>query len=106
MDSYPNPYGDENVAGMFVTGTSNGEIGHSIFLPAFGFKENFTEKDISQEDRGYYWSTDEGECFYFSKYERRMNSSQTPTNGMFLRPVSEWLRRQLKKKSTIIIQDV
>ena len=89
MDSYPNPYGDENVAGMFVTGRSNGEIGHSIFLPAFGFKKNFTEKDISQEDWGYYWSTDAGQCLYFSKYDLRMDSSQPTTNGMFVRPVSE-----------------
>ena len=90
MDSYPNPnpYGDENVAGMFVTGTSKGEIGHSIFLPAFGF-EDHNEHDISQEDWGYYWLIDAGECLYFSKDELRMNSSQPNTDSMFLRPVAE-----------------
>ena len=92
MDSYPYPnpygYGYENVAGMFVTGTSIGEIGHSIFLPAFGLRNN-NDSDISHEDCGYYWSTDEGQCLYFSKYDRHMYSSQTTTNGMSVRPVSE-----------------
>ena len=91
MDSYPYPnpigYGYENVAGMFVTGTSKGEIGNSIFLPAFGFYDS-NEYHISQEDLGYYWSTDAGECFYFSK-DRRDAKSHPTTNGMFLRPVAE-----------------
>lgn len=87
MDSYP--YGGENVAGMFVTGTSKGdEIGHSIFLPAFGLWDS-NGRVISQEDWGYYWSTNAGQCLYFSKDDLRMNTSQPTTNGMSVRPVSE-----------------